>query len=347
MEEHFPLILSASKMKPFLQGVKEKAQKNPKRIVLPEGFDERVLQAIPQILSEGTAFPIVLGDKKTLEKQAHDLNLKIDWNRLTVIDPQKDPHLSDYAKQYHAIRNGALSESEALEEMRTNIHVFGTMMVENGDADGMVGGATVSTAESVRPAIQIIKTKEKFHKVSGFFFMILEERILLFADCAIIIEPNSHELADIAIDTAETAARFGLEPRIAMLSFSTAGSGKHPLVDKVREATKMAQHQRPDLIIEGEMQVDAALVPDICRRKFPNAKSCGNFNILIFPDLQSGNIAYKLVQRLAGAQAIGPILQGLRKPINDLSRGCSAEDIADLVAFTTIEAQGGDFSETL
>lgn len=170
--------------------------------------------------------------------------------------------------------------------------------------------------------------------------MIWEDKLLLFADCAVMIEPSSHELADIAIDTAETAKRFGIEPRIAMLSFSTAGSARHPNVDKVKEATKMVKHRRPEIIVEGEMQVDAALVPDVCTRKFPKSKICGDANILIFPNLESGNISYKLVQRLAGAHAIGPILQGLNKPVNDLSRGCSAEDISDLAAFTTVEAQG-------
>ena len=166
------------------------------------------------------------------------------------------------------------------------------------------------------------------------------ERVLLFADCAVIPEPNSHELADIALDTAETAKRFGLEPRVAMLSFSTNGSAKHPLADKMREATKMVRNRNPELVVEGEMQVDAALVPEICRRKFPTAKVCEGFNVLIFPSLEAGNIAYKLVERLGGAHAIGPIYQGLRKPVNDLSRGCSVQDIIDLAAFTTVEAQG-------
>jgi phosphate acetyltransferase len=191
----------------------------------------------------------------------------------------------------------------------------------------------------VRPALQIIGTKEKFHKVSGIFFMILENRLLLFADCAINIDPNSTELAEIAIDTAETAKRFGIEPKIAMLSFSTNGSAKHPDADKVREAVQMIKYKRPELIVDGEMQVDAALVPEISQRKFPNSKIKGEANVLIFPDLQSGNIAYKLVERLAKAEAIGPILQGLNKPVNDLSRGCSFQDIADLAAITACEAQ--------
>lgn len=283
---------------------------------------------------------MLLGRPHELQTKAHELGLNFDWNTLEVIDPEQDPRIESFAQRYYELREGAVTLEQSREEMKRNIHLFGTMLVEGGIVDGMISGATCPTGDTIRPALHVIKTKEKFHKVSGFFFMILEERVLLFADCAIIIEPNSHELADIAIDTAETALRFGIEPKIAMLSFSTAGSAKHPLVDKVREATKIAQYKRPDLLIEGEMQVDAALVPDVCRRKFPQARSCGDFNILIFPDVQSGNIAYKLVQRLAGAQAIGPIIQGLRKPVNDLSRGCSIEDIINLAAFTTIEAQG-------
>ncbi len=274
-----------------------------------------------------------------IHKTAKELGIDLPWEQIEIIDTQNDSRQPHWEKRYQEIRK--ISLAQAKEEMAANpINIIGTLLVEEEKADGMISGATFTTAETIRPAIQIIGTKEKFHKVSGFFFMILEERILLFADCAVIIEPNSHELADIAIDTAETALRFGLEPKIAMLSFSTAGSAHHPLVDKVKEATKMAQYQRPDLIIEGEMQVDAALVPEVCRRKFPHAKSYGDFNVLIFPDLQSGNISYKLVQRLAGAKAIGPIFQGLKKPINDLSRGCLVQDIVDLCAFTVIEAQG-------
>jgi phosphate acetyltransferase len=339
-------------MQTFLTRIKEKAKNDPKRIILPEGFDDRVLIALEQILTEGTAHPIILGNLNELKEQANNLNLSLDWEKIEVINPATDERTETFAKRYVELRNGKTSEEDALKEMKTNINSFGTMMVQEGLADGMVSGTTFSTAETIRPALRIIKTKEKFHKVSGFFLMLMEEdntddetphkRVLLFADCAVIPEPNSHDLADIAIDTAETALRFGLKPKIAMLSFSTAGSAKHPDVDKIREATKMIQDRRPDLIVEGEMQVDAALVPSICKRKFPKAKSIGDFNILIFPDLNSGNIGYKLVQRLADAHAIGPILQGLNKPVNDLSRGCTAKDIADLVAFTTVEAQGVD-----
>ncbi len=327
-------------MKNFIANIKQKAAADPKKLVFPEGFDDRVLQAIETILEEGTALPIVLGIQNELEKQAQDLGLKIDWNRVEVIDPKNSEHLETFIDKYVELRKGKTPEDAARKEMTTDINTFGTMMVQEDLADGMISGTTFPTADTIRPALKIIKTKEKFHKISGFFFMIWEDRLLLFADCAVMIEPNSYELADIAIDTAETAKRFGIEPRIAMLSFSTAGSARHPQVDRVKEATKMVKHRRPKLVVEGEMQVDAALVPDICKRKFPKSKVQGDFNVFIFPGLNSGNISYKLVQRLAGAHAIGPILQGLNKPVNDLSRGCSAEDISDLAAFTTVEAQG-------
>lgn len=328
-------------MQNFVKTIKQKAKKDPRRLVLPESeIDDRILQATETILKEGTAKPVLLGTSKSLGQKAKDLNLSIDWDKVTVIDRFTDPRLEFFADTYVKLCGG--TKDEAKKELTENINSFGTMLVETDFADGMISGTTFSTAETIRPALKIIKTKEKFHKVSGFFFMIWEKKLLLFADCAVTIDPNSYELADIAIDTAETAMRFGIEPRIAMLSFSTAGSAKHPEVDKVREATKMVKYRRPDLCIEGEMQVDAALIPAICKRKFPSSQVCDNFNVLIFPNLSAGNIAYKLVERLGGAHAIGPILQGLQKPVNDLSRGCSAEDISTLAAFTTIEAQGED-----
>lgn len=286
-----------------------------------------------EILKEGTAQPILLGAREEVEAKAREFGVKINWGKISVIDPANNPCLEEFVKKY---------PDYSRDDITKNSNVFGAMMVDSGLVDGMISGATCSTSETIRPAIHIIGTKEKFHKISGFFFMVMNERVLLFADCAVIPEPSAHELADIALDTAETAKRFGLEPRVAMLSFSTNGSAKHPLADKVREATKMVRHRNPELVVEGEMQVDAALVPEICRRKFPTAKVCEGFNVLIFPSLEAGNIAYKLVERLGGAHAIGPIYQGLRKPVNDLSRGCSVQDIVDLAAFTTVEAQGED-----
>lgn len=315
-------------------------------MVLAEGFDERVLEAIPKILEEKTARLIVLGDPRTLAQKAKDLCYPIDWTQIQVIDPQTDARIETFAENYEALTNGKTTYEDAHKKIKSDFNLFGTFLVHTGEADGMISGATCSTASTIRPALHIIKTKEKFHKVSGFFFMVWEERVLLFADCAVIPEPNSYELAGIAIDSAETAKRFGIKPKIAMLSFSTNGSADHPNAAKVREAVKLVRHQRPDLIVEGEMQVDAALIPDVCRRKFPDAASFGDFNVLIFPSLEAGNIAYKLVERLAGATALGPIYQGLNKPVNDLSRGCSSQDIIDLVAITSVEAQPIELSFT-
>ena len=234
-------------------------------------------------------------------------------------------------------KNKGISKKQAAEIVK-DMNYFGTMMVYMELADGMVTGTTFPTDDSIRPALQIIKTEEKFHKVSGIFFMVLEKRLLLFADAAITINPNSHDLVDIAVDTAETAKKFGIKPRVAMLSFSTKGSADHPLVDKVQEAVRMLKYERPDIIVDGDLQVDAALVPKVAKKKCPKSPIQGDANILIFPDLQSANIAYKLVERLAKAKAIGPLLQGLKKPVNDLSRGCSYQDIVNVTAFTVCES---------
>lgn len=325
-------------MRSFLRYVKTIAKQNPKRIVLPEGFEPRVLKATEIVIKEKTAHPILVGDPDELKELAKKYGAKIKWDKVTVVN-HKDPEiLKKYAAEFYNLRkHKGVTEEEAMKILE-DFNYFGTMMVKMGDADGMVSGTTYSTAETIRPALQIIKTKEQFHKVSGVFFLVLEKRLLLFADTAVTIEPNSHDLADIAIDTAETAMKFGLDPKIAMLSFSTAGSARHPNVDKVREATALVRAERPELVVEGEMQVDAALVEKVCKKKFPKSVLKGDANILIFPDLEAGNIAYKLVERLAKAKAIGPLLQGLKKPINDLSRGCNHKDISNLVAFTTLEA---------
>jgi len=331
----------------FLARAKERARENPQKIVFPEGFEERVQRAAQQIIEEGTAIPILLGNKEEIWANIKKLGLNIKEDQITIIDPKTDERRERYAKEFYELRKSKGINMEEAMQTISKINYFGTMMVHLDDADGLISGTTYSTAETIRPALQIIKTKEKFHKVSGFFFLILDNRLLLFADCAVLIEPNSHELADIAIDTAKTAKRFGIEPRIAMLSFSTAGSAKHPNIDRVVEATKMIKDRSPDLIVEGEMQVDAAINPEVCARKFPNSRIKGDANILIFPNLSAANISYKLVERLAGAKAVGPILQGLKKPVNDLSRGCSAEDIANLAAITTIEAQELDYEVPL
>lgn len=322
----------------FIEEIKKRARKLNKIILLPESTDERVIKAIEIIQNDQTITPALIGNRIDAEKLAKKIGANIKWSKVKFFDPKNKSLLKKYATELYEIRKAkglTLSDAQKLVE---DINYFAVITLHLNKVDGIVSGATGSTAETVRPALQIIKTKEKFHKVSSIFFMVLEKRTLLFADCAINIEPDAHELADIAIDTAETAKRFGIKPRIAMLSFSTNGSAKHPKVDKVHEAVQMIKYRKPKLIVDGEMQVDAALIPEISVRKFPNSTVKGDANILIFPDLQSGNIAYKLVERLAHAKAIGPILQGLQKPVNDLSRGCSAQDIADLAAFTACES---------
>lgn len=324
----------------FLNIVREKARSHPARIVFPEAFDERTLRACAAIMKEKTAHPVLIGDWQKIAGDLQRLGLSIDPSAFIIVNMKDDDaRVQRYAQALFELRREKGMTHEEAEKLMSDYNYFGVMMVKMGDADGLISGANSPSSITLRPALQIIKTKERFHKVSGFFFMVLENRLLLFADCMVNIEPNSRELAEIAIDTAETAKRFGIEPRIAMLSFSTHGSAKHPSVDRVKEATDMVRAFRPDLVCEGEMQVDAALVKEVCLRKWPQARVCGDANILIFPDLDSANISYKLVERLAHAQAIGPILQGLQKPVNDLSRGCSVEDIVNLAAITSVESQ--------
>ena len=324
----------------FINDIINKAKSDPKRIVLPESDDERVLRAAEIIQKQGIAKVILIGKEETVWTRAKGLGVYL--GGIPVIDPEHSALIEKYSNELVELRKKKGMTLEKAKEQLKNLVYFGTMMVHMDDADGLVSGATHSTGETILPALQIIKTKERFHKVSGVFFMILDDRLLLFADAAVTIDPDAKDLAKIAIDTEKTAKKFGVEPRVAMLSFSTKGSAKHPMCDKVIEATQIAQDMAPDLAIDGELQVDAALVPDICNKKSPGSNIAGNANILIFPDLQSGNIAYKLVQRLGHAEAIGPILQGLKKPVNDLSRGCDTEDIVHVVAITAIEAQGED-----
>jgi len=325
--------------KQFIKSIKEKARSDIKKIVLPESDDERVLKAAEIITKEGFAKVIILGAQEEIKKKAEELGINLEG--VEIVNPTHSILIEKYSNELYELRKHKGMTIEKAKEKIKNLVYFGVMMVHMGDADGLVSGATHSTADTIRPALQIIKTKEKFHKVSGVFFMVLNNRLLLFADSAVTILPDAKDLAEIAIDTAETAKKFGLEPHVALLSFSTKGSAKHPLVDKVVEATEIVRYKRPELKIDGELQVDAALVPEICARKCPDSHFGGRANVLIFPDLQSGNISYKLVQRLAGAEAIGPVLQGLQKPVNDLSRGCDSEDIVNVVAITCIEAHNG------
>lgn len=326
-------------MHKYLSAIHEKAKRKSQRIVFPEGNEERILQAVEKILKEKLAKPILLGKEKEIKEHAEKLGLQIDWEKVTFDDPETSTLLPEFTKEYFELRKEkGMTEKEAAETVK-NIDFFGTLMVHLDYADGMVTGTSYATADSIRPALQILRTKEEFHKVSGVFFMVMEERLLLFADCAITVDPTPEELAFIAIDTAETAKQFGIVPKIALLSFSTFSSANHAFVDEVKETVKIVREKRPDLTIDGEMQVDAALVPDIAKRKCPKSQIQGDANVLIFPTLEAANIAYKLVERLAKAQAIGPLLQGLTKPINKVSRGCSVDDIVNVTAFTSCDAQ--------
>lgn len=321
----------------LLEVIKSKAKKIQSYICYPEALDERTLKAMEIILEEKTAKPILIASHKKIEDRIKELGLGLDVNTVKILDPANPQILERYTEELFKLgKDKGMTKDEAAELMK-DPNYLGVMAVHLSEADAMISGAVGTTTMTARPALQIIGTKEKFHKVSGLFFMVFEDRLLFFADCAITPDPNSHDLADIAIDTAETVKRFGVTPKIAMLSFSTNGSAKHPLVDKVKEATSLVKDRRPDLTVDGEMQVDAALVPWVAKQKFPSSTIQGDANILIFPNLEAANIAYKLVERLAGAKALGPILQGLQKPVNDLSRGCSAQDIADLSAITTCE----------
>ncbi|MBU2562021.1 MAG: phosphate acetyltransferase [Nanoarchaeota archaeon] len=330
-------------MKDFIAKIKEQARKDPKRIVFPESTEERTLKAIQTILKEKTAIPILLGKETDIRKRMTQLKLKI--TKITIIDylaERNKDKLERYAQKLLELRKDkGMTIEQAREKMKEEIY-YGTMMVHVGEADGLISGAVHSTGHTVLPALQIIKVREKFHKVSGVFFIRFKDEVMVFADAAVTIEPDAKDLAGIAIDSARTAIRFGIEPKVALLSFSTKGSADHPMVKKVQEATAIAKERAkkmlPEAVIDGEMQLDAAVEPWVAKIKCPNALIQGDANVLIFPDLQAANIGYKLATFFGHAEAIGPILQGLRKPVNDLSRGCTVQDIVDITAMTVIEA---------
>jgi phosphate acetyltransferase len=320
----------------------ENARKLKKKIALPEGSEPRTLKAAEKIKSENLAEVILLGNPEKIYKSAKDAGANI--NGITIVEPKSSDKYDEYVNIFYELRKNKGITLEKAKEILLDEIYFATMMVKTGDAYGMVSGAVHSTGDLLRPSLQIIKTAPGISIVSSCFVMETqvkefgEDGVLVFADCAINPNPNAEELASIAIATAHTAKSLcGFEPRIAMLSFSTKGSGKHELVDKVIEATRLAKEKAPDLLIDGELQLDAAIVPKVASLKAPDSKVAGIANVLIFPDLQSGNIGYKLVQRIAKAVTIGPVSQGFAKPINDLSRGCSVEDIVNVVAITAVQ----------
>ncbi|MGL5634852.1 MAG: phosphate acetyltransferase [Sarcina sp.] len=320
------------------------AKSNKKRIVLPEGDEERTLRASQMIVKEGLANVILVGNEDSIVNKAKELNVNLDG--VEVVDPAKSENLDKYVNAFYELRKNKGMTIEKSQMIVRDPLYFATMMVKLDDADGMVSGAVHTTGDLLRPGLQIIKTAPGVSVVSSFFIMMVpgskygEDGLLLFADCAVNPNPTEDQLASIAIATADTAKNLcNVEPKVAMLSFSTMGSADHDLVTKVRNATEKAKELRPDLDIDGELQLDAAIVSSVAEQKAPNSKVAGKANVLVFPDLQAGNIGYKLVQRFANAEAIGPVCQGFAKPINDLSRGCSSEDIVNVVALTAVQAQ--------
>ena len=315
----------------------ERAKAHKMRIVLAEGEEPRILQATDILLRREVADIILLGNEDKINKLARELHL--DVSKATIIDPTTSPKFEDYAATYAELRKAKGVTIERARDVMSDATYFATMMVKKDDADGMVSGAVNTTAHTIRPAFEFIKTKPGYSVVSSVFLMCLKDRVLVFGDCAVNPNPTSQQLAEIAVASADTAKVFGIEPRVAMLSYSTGTSGKGADVDVVVEATALAKEKAPQLSLEGPLQYDAAIDPTVAKTKLPNSKVAGKATVFIFPDLNTGNNTYKAVQRAAEAVAIGPVLQGLNKPVNDLSRGCSVEDIVSLCALTAVQAQ--------
>ncbi|WP_206225085.1 phosphate acetyltransferase [Streptococcus hyointestinalis] len=324
-------------MRSLFGTLREKVASNYVKIVFPEGNDDRVLRAAARLKFEGLIDPVILGEYD----EVHDSLARLGFvdQDYTIINPNDYADFENMKEAFVEIRKGKATLEDAARLLR-DVNYFGVMLVKMGLADGMVSGAIHSTADTVRPALQIIKTKPGISRTSGVFLMNREstEQRFLFADCAINIDPNAQELAEIAVNTAETAAIFGIDPKVALLSFSPKGSAKAPQVDKVQEAVRLAKEMAPDVAIDGELQFDAAFVAETAAIKAPDSPVAGQANVFVFPDLQSGNIGYKIAQRLGMFEAIGPVLQGLNAPVNDLSRGSSAEDIYKLSIITAAQA---------
>lgn len=328
----------------FIDDIKIRAKQDIKTIVLPESNDVRVLKATAQVLKEGYADIILIGSKEEIKKLTTENN--IDITGAKIIDPKLSEKFSEYANKFYELRKAkGMTLDKAKEIMKDNVY-FGMMMVKESDADGLVSGACHSTADTLRPALQILKTAPGTKLVSAFFLMVVpnceygENGAFVFGDCGLNEYPDPEALSEIAISSSKSFKQLvGKEPKVAMLSYSSYGSAHSPLTDKVVEATRILKEKMPDLKADGELQLDAAIIPEIAASKAPGSVLEGNANTLIFPDLDAGNIGYKLVQRLAKAEAYGPLCQGIARPVNDLSRGCSAEDIAGVVAITAVQAQ--------
>ncbi|MFH6935433.1 phosphate acetyltransferase [Flavobacterium sp. FlaQc-30] len=326
--------------KMFQYNMVKRARQHRKHIVLPEGNDERIIIAASRLLSMDVVDISIIGERKQIESKIAELGIAFDFSKVNIINPKESELYEDYANTYYELRKAKNVSITMARDLMEDVSYFGTMMVYKGHADGMVSGAAHTTQHTILPALQFIKTKPNSSVVSSVFFMCLEDRVSVFGDCAINPNPTAEQLAEIAISSAESSSAFGIEPKIAMLSYSSGSSGKGDEVDKVRAATEIVKQKRPDLKIEGPIQYDAAVDRAVGKSKMPDSEVAGQASVLIFPDLNTGNNTYKAVQRETGALAIGPMLQGLNKPVNDLSRGCTVDDIINTVVITAIQAQG-------
>ena len=306
-----------------------------RKIVFPEALDERVLTAAGRLAEEGIVTPVLIGNMEEIQAKAKEL--KVSLEKTEIYDPSRYVEFEEMVAAFVERRKGKVSEDDARKLLLTE-NYFGTMLVYMKKADGLVSGAVNSTADTVRPALQIIKMKEGLKKTSGVFIMVKEQEKYVFADCAINIAPDSQDLAEIAVESAKTAKAFGIEPRVAMLSFSTKGSAVSDETKKVEAALEIAKQLDPELLIDGEFQFDTAIVPSVARQKAPQSPIQGDANVLVFPSLEAGNIGYKIAQRLGGYEAVGPILQGMNSPVNDLSRGCSSDDVYNLAVITALQS---------
>ncbi len=322
-------------MSDLFAALKQKVAGKNVTIVFPEGLDERILTAVGRLAAENVLHPIVIGDQEAVVQKAKELGLTLE--KVEIINPHTYEEMDEMIAAFIERRKGKVTEEDA-RNILLDENYFGTMLVYMGKAHGLVSGAAHSTADTVRPALQIIKTKPGIRKTSGVFIMVRGDEKYVFADCAINIAPDSQDLAEIAVESAQTAKMFDIDPRVAMLSFSTKGSAKSPETEKVIEAVRIAKEMAPDLTLDGEFQFDAAFVPSVAKKKAPDSVIQGDANVFIFPSLEAGNIGYKIAQRLGNFEAVGPILQGLNQPVNDLSRGCNAEDVYKLSLITAAQA---------
>lgn len=322
-------------MSDLFTGLKEKVSSQNLKIVLPEGLDERIIKAAGRLAAEKILTPILVGNVGEIEAKAKELKVSVEG--MEIYDPSNYAGMDELVTSFVERRKGKATEEDA-RKILLDENYFGTMLVHTNKAHGLVSGAAHSTADTVRPALQIIKTKQGVSKTSGVFIMVRGDEKYVFADCAINIAPNSQDLAEIAVESAKTAEMFDIEPRIAMLSFSTKGSAKSEETEKVSEAVRIAKELAPQLVLDGEFQFDAAFVPSVAKSKAPDSVLKGDANVFVFPSLEAGNIGYKIAQRLGNFEAVGPILQGLNRPVNDLSRGCNEEDVYKLALITASQA---------